>query len=1003
MRLTKTMSILLSAVMVLLMLPCNVFAADSVAINSTNFPDEVFRKFVKDNFDTNGNGKLGSGEISNVKVIDFGTLEMGLPIGIKYFTALEELYSMEATLGYNFQVFTLDLSGLKNLRILKIGGKQKIYGLDLTNCNSLEEIVCDGCRLDTNITLSSAAKKTLKKLTVKNNTYYNEELKKFSVKGFTALEELDISGSRFTSINITGCTSLKSINMSGDKQIASYSLSDNTTLETLDFSNCTNLTNVSLTNCTALKKVIGESSAVTDLDCSGCTSLAKISMNSSGLKNINIDGCDNLESLYVSETKITELNIGDRPKLNYLSSRDNSNLTSLVLGNCPALTKLYFYNTNVKSIDLSKCPKLEILYCYSTPITSLSVKHLSNLKELCCYKCTSLKSIDVSGLSKLEGLKFYRCNGISSVDVSGCSSLVEFSGGQNALTSIDLSDCKKLEIAYVWGNRLTELDLSENPDLVLLEAEKNDFTELDVSNHTKLSTFLFYDNPLVELNASGCSSLEGSLYFVNSDGSNTLKRVNFNGCSKITEFTCEEGSLLDIKLTGCSSLNYLYLYDNKLNKLDLTDCTELIELDCSINNIQTLLLPQTDSLKYLGCYDNNLSELDVTQYADLEYLSCVSNDIETLYIAQTPLVDAYENPTKQDTRTYNGKVYVDFVGDNSELIVDAATNIDIVTTPTPTAAPTPTDVPGGNGGNGNNSGSGNNGSSGNTTPGNNSGNGSTGGNGGSGSGTGNNPTAPTTPIPTAAPAPTLAPSELNVGDFVRRCYQVALQREAEAEGFEYWVSKLNNGEACGAQVGFGFIFSGEYMNRNRNDDEFVRDLYSMYFDREPDQGGYDYWMGLLAAGSSREDVFAGFANSQEFYNLCLKYGVTQGYYVTHMDLTQQGGVNCFVARLYKVCLNRLPDMGGQSGWVVKLINGEVTGTTAAYGFIMSPEFTNLGLNDVDYVAYMYRAFFGREAAKEEIDGWVMNMAGGLSREDVFNGFSGSLEFANLCASYGINA
>ncbi len=40
------------------------------------------------------------------------------------------------------------------------------------------------------------------------------------------------------------------------------------------------------------------------------------------------------------------------------------------------------------------------------------------------------------------------------------------------------------------------------------------------------------------------------------------------------------------------------------------------------------------------------------------------------------------------------------------------------------------------------------------------------------------------------------------------------------------------------------------------------------FDREPDQSGYDYWMGHLNKGVSREYVFRGFAEGVEFEALC---------------------------------------------------------------------------------------------------------------------------------------
>ena len=268
------------------------------------------------------------------------------------------------------------------------------------------------------------------------------------------------------------------------------------------------------------------------------------------------------------------------------------------------------------------------------------------------------------------------------------------------------------------------------------------------------------------------------------------------------------------------------------------------------------------------------------------------------------------------------------------------------------------------------------------------------------------PTIAPTSAPTTTSQPTSAPTsapELNVGDFINRCYSVALGRSADEAGYNYWVDNLNNGQACGAQVGYGFIFSQEYINKNRSDEEFVTDMYAMYFGREADSDGFNYWVGLLGSGLTREDIMAGFANSEEFYNLCNKYGVVCGTYLVGVPNDVQGGVNCFVARLYKVCLNRLPDMGGQAGWVLKLMNGDVTGTSCAYGFVFSPEFIGKNPSNEDFVNYMYAAFFGRAADEAGFNAWVDVLNGGGSYEDVFAGFSGSAEFANLCASYGIQA
>ena len=264
-----------------------------------------------------------------------------------------------------------------------------------------------------------------------------------------------------------------------------------------------------------------------------------------------------------------------------------------------------------------------------------------------------------------------------------------------------------------------------------------------------------------------------------------------------------------------------------------------------------------------------------------------------------------------------------------------------------------------------------------------------------------------TATPTATVAPTTAPSvdpELDVGDFIERCYNVALGRESDEAGYDLWKSKLNNGQACGVQVGYGFIFSPEYTLKNTSNEQYVKDLYTLFFDREPDEAGFAYWVDQLNAGTAdRDSVFGGLADSVEFYNLCLKYGVVAGYYVVGVDYVHQDRVNSFVARLYNVCLNRIPDQGGQAGWVQKLILRETTGRTAAYGFVFSPEFVDLNLSDKDFVISMYRAFFGRNASDDEIKGWTEIMANGITREYVFNGFAGSTEFDALCKSYGISA
>ena len=62
-----------------------------------------------------------------------------------------------------------------------------------------------------------------------------------------------------------------------------------------------------------------------------------------------------------------------------------------------------------------------------------------------------------------------------------------------------------------------------------------------------------------------------------------------------------------------------------------------------------------------------------------------------------------------------------------------------------------------------------------------------------------------------------------------------------------------------------------------------------------------------------------------------------------------------------------------------------------------------GLSNEEFVVYMYKVFFDREADEAGFNLWFGVLNNGGSYEEVFNGFTGSPEFANLCASYGINA
>ena len=72
------------------------------------------------------------------------------------------------------------------------------------------------------------------------------------------------------------------------------------------------------------------------------------------------------------------------------------------------------------------------------------------------------------------------------------------------------------------------------------------------------------------------------------------------------------------------------------------------------------------------------------------------------------------------------------------------------------------------------------------------------------------------------------------------------------------------GEEEAAAVAFEFIFSSEFQEKLPGNEEFIRILYRLYFDREPGTEELAGWVTMLEDGASLEEIVNGFAASDEF-------------------------------------------------------------------------------------------------------------------------------------------
>ncbi|MCQ2528937.1 MAG: DUF4214 domain-containing protein [Saccharofermentans sp.] len=114
------------------------------------------------------------------------------------------------------------------------------------------------------------------------------------------------------------------------------------------------------------------------------------------------------------------------------------------------------------------------------------------------------------------------------------------------------------------------------------------------------------------------------------------------------------------------------------------------------------------------------------------------------------------------------------------------------------------------------------------------------------------------------------------------------------------------------------------------------------------------------------------------------------------------GIVGFSERLYTCALGRDGEDTGVTSWAVALRDG-ADGATVARGFFFSPELTSQELSDEDFVTRLYLTFLDREPDEAGLAAWVEALEKGATREQVFDGFVNSVEWATICYKYGIKS
>ena len=366
----RILSIFLCLVMVFSLLPFTASAASNTPINDMNFPDPVFREYVRK---IAGSSVLTEEKARQIEVLDVSASNIKKVLGDR-----DPITSLRG------------IRYLKYVKDLNCSG-QKLTTLNLELNSRVEKLNCSGNKL-TDLWLDPRGN-SLKYLTCSVN-----ELTALDLSKSPELTELSCSSNKLTSLDLSANKKLQKI------------VAQTNALTTLDTRNLPELTDLYLWGNHDLKSI----------DVSKNTKLEFLSVSHCKLTSLNVSNNRKLVKLYVDDNQLTALDVRSNYMLKKLGCYENQ-LTALDLSNNVALEYLGVNDNPITELNLHPLSNLQELSCYKMKLTKLDVSRCTELRRLYCND-NQIETLDLRSNKKLETL-YCQNNRLSWLDLSSNTAL----------------------------------------------------------------------------------------------------------------------------------------------------------------------------------------------------------------------------------------------------------------------------------------------------------------------------------------------------------------------------------------------------------------------------------------------------------------------------------------------------------------------------------------------------------------------------------------------------